>query len=483
MNKIKKYLYIVSIVFIFVLAFLLRIKSYLLARPLWHDECSLAISILKRDIFGFFQPLEHSQKAPVFFMILTKIITYFGGVRELALRFIPFLSALLSVIVFFFLSKKLFTNKFTVLVANLLFAVNYQLIYYSQEFKQYSFDVLLFLCSILFFGKLNLDKISYKNIFILSLMSLILILASFPCAFIIGAYILYCFLNKTNLKKIIAYGLPLIIICCLYYIVFLQNVQTNEIADYFGYWTNGFLTFNINSILNVFRENFNYFFGPNNFALIGFVLFIWGIFLFIKAKNKTNNIILLSFLFVLLASMMQIYPIWQRTALYLLPILILLISKPVDLISLNNKFKSSLIILLFLICFYNYNFEYLKLFLNKNTFSRGEFPNEIATYMFSHINNKDIIIVNNASVSEFEYYSSFYTFNNTVLKEKLPKKFDEKEYFQLLNNLPKGYYCFYLPYDYSHTKVVPIIDSWAKTKKIIYEFKKNRSVFLKVYVE
>ena len=44
--------------------------------------------------------------------------------------------------------------------ANFLFAVNYYLIYYSQEFKQYSSDVLVTILILLGLNKTNFEKIS-----------------------------------------------------------------------------------------------------------------------------------------------------------------------------------------------------------------------------------------------------------------------------------------------------------------------------------
>lgn len=488
MKKISKYLYFIAISLIFALAFILKIKTYLLARPLWHDECSLAINILTRDFLGLFQPLENEQKAPIIFMILNKIVSYLLGTNEIALKFVSFISGLASVIIFYFLSKKFLENKFSIISANFLFAINYQLIYWAQKFKQYSFDVFLFMTSILLFNKLNLEKISYKKCLLYSFLSMLLIMASFPCVFIVVAYILFCILDKVNVKKTLSYSLPLIIFSGLYYFKSLYGVQSHEVSSYLEYWDMGFLKFNLISVLLVFKENFNFFFEPNNFALIGIILFVFGCILLLKNRNKISSLILLSFFGIILASFLQIYPIWQRTALYLLPISILFMSKPLDLLSTNKKVSSFIIIALFITYFCKYNFSYINAFLKQDAFAYTDaltiFPKLIAKY-----DKNDILIINSSTKADFAYYSDIYKFR--------PKKFilvpiyryDKEYYYNFMNSLPKGNnYWFILGWEYSHkskfNSIPNNLNSYIKEHHltVLDKYKDNNSLLIKVKV-
>lgn len=481
MKKIGKSLYFISIIIIFILAFVLRIKTYLLARPPWHDECSLAVNILTRNCWEFFRPLAHSQKAPVVFMMLVKIFSYLLGVKELGLRFIPFVSGLLSVFVFYFFSKRILVSKTSILAANFLFAINYELIYYSQEFKQYSFDVLLFMINILIFAKLDLQNISYKKCLLFSLVSLLFVLASFPCAFVVGVYVLFCILNKINAKKILLFNLPLIISYVFYYFMVLHNMQANEVAKYSSYWNMGFLKLNIYSLLSNFKENFNFFFTPNNFVLIGIVLFSIGLILLCKNKNKINQIILLSFLGIILASFLKIYPIWQRTALYLLPIFILFISKPLDLISKDKKIASFIIIVLFLMCFSKYNFPYIKNFFKDKIFVRTEtltiFPKLVEKY-----NSDDILIINSSTKADFIYYSEIYEFKPRNVVLAVIKQYDKKYYYNVMNALPKEHtYWFIFGWENSLSKH---LNEYVKEfhLKVLEKYQANDSILIKIKI-
>ena len=489
-NKTRQNLYLVCIVLICSLAFLLRIKTYLLARPLWHDECSLATNILARDFGGFFQPLDNGQKAPAIFMILNKIVSLFGGISELSLKFVPMLSGLFSVIAFYFLSKEMLKNKFSIIVANFLFAINYQLIYWAQKFKQYSFDVLLFMISILFFTKLDLNKISYKKTFLLSFIGILMVLASFPCAFVLGAYILFCIIKRINFKKIILFCFPLISFCLFYYLIYLQADNKVWMTEYFKYWGSGFLNLGLNNFFTIVRENFNFFFIPNYYTLIGLLLFVFGLILYLKERNKTSDIILLSFLGIIVASALQIYPIWQRAALYLLPIVLLFITKPLDLLSKNKKILNSIIIILFWAYFSKYNIFYVNNFLNQNAFAFTDaitvFPKLVERY-----SNNDILVINSTTKADFIYYSKIYKFNPQNIILVPINTYDKEYYYNFMNTLQKGHtYWFVFGWEYSHklddleNSISNHLNNYINDHhlKVVEKYEDNNSILIKVKI-
>lgn len=488
-KKYKKYFYFILLGLIFILAVALRLKAYVSARILFHDECTLAGNILSRNLFTLLHALGDEQKAPAGFMILNKLVSYFGGVSILSLKFIPMLGGILSVIMFYFLSNQLLKNKFSILMANFLFAINYQLIYWSQKFKPYSFDVFLFSGSILLFIMLDLDKIGYKKCLLYSILSIVLVLTSFPCAFVICGYIMYCLLSRINIKKVICYSFPLAIGLIIYYIKVLYHVQTREVHQYLSYWDAGFLKLNILSPLLIFRENFNFFFVPNKFVLMGLILALWGLVLLVKNRNKSSGIILGSLVGILFVSFLQIYPIWQRTALYLLPILILFISKPLDIISERKKIISFIIILLFIVCFSKYNLSYINSFFSPNVFSQTDgltlFPKLVEQYD----NNKDILVINSTTEADFKYYSRIYHFTPHRYILVPIYRYDKDYYYDFMNTLPKGYnYWFIFGWEYSHRKkdldhcISHHLETYIKQNhlKVLQKYDDGNTVLIKV---
>lgn len=488
MERIKKNFYWVVLGLIFVLALVLRVKTYLFGRILWHDETALAMSVLTRNIFGFFQPLEAEQKAPVIFMLLSKMVSGFG-INEICLKFIPFISGLASVAVFYFLSKRIFKSKFAIIAANFLFAINYQLIYWAQKFKQYSFDVFLFMLSVLLFSKLDLNKISYKKCLLFSFLSALLILSSFPCAFAVGGFVLFCIFSRANFKKVFVYVLPLIMASLIYYFKVLYKMQSHEVSSYLSYWNTGFLKFSLGSLLLVFKENFVFFFIPNKFVLIGLLLFVTGALILLKERTKTSNIILLSFLGTFLASMLKIYPIYQRTALYLLPIALLFMVKPLDLVSKGKKVKSFVIVLLLFVCFCMYNSSYINSFFKQNIFLKTDGLATFPTLVKKFDNKNDILVINSTTKSDFIYYSTIYRFRPQKVVLLPVYRYDQDYYYQLLNSLPKGHdYWFIYGWEYSHRKddlqnnILHHLQAYIQDKhlKVLEVYEDNNSVLLKV---
>lgn len=119
----------------------LRLISYFGNRPFWLDEASLALCIVESSFGQLATPLNHYQTAPLGFLFLSKAIVSTAGTSELAFRFVPLASSLIALAVFPFLAAKCLRP------AAVPFAVAFMvffspLIYYSQEFKQYSSDVL-----------------------------------------------------------------------------------------------------------------------------------------------------------------------------------------------------------------------------------------------------------------------------------------------------------------------------------------------------
>ena len=170
LNKLKifkRYEWTIFVIIIFAIFF--RIYVFSFGRSLWHDECSLALSLLDRNIFDYFRPLEHYQCAPAFFMVLSNVLVKLFGLSEYSLRLLPLLSGLVSLPVFYLLTKSCFKNKLVLLLINILFAFNYQLISYSQEFKQYSTDVLIIILLLLIFRKIDLFLINKKQFIIYAL--------------------------------------------------------------------------------------------------------------------------------------------------------------------------------------------------------------------------------------------------------------------------------------------------------------------------
>lgn len=482
---LKKYGYTILLSLAILLGILLRLKGLLMNPSMWHDECALGWNIKFKKYSDFFGILRFMQMAPPFFMITTKLITKTFGFSDISLRILPFLAGVASIIAFYFLAAKILNNKSVILWAVFLFAINQQLINYSFEFKPYSFDVFFTIILLLFFINLDINKLNIKKAALYGILLSIITWFSFTSVFIIAGgciYMLFKILKNKDKNRLFSFVLllfPLIISSLIYLKIYLINNYTG--THMVNYWQNSFLNTNPLFFFALFIKNIKFFFFPMPFVLFPLILLVWGIITFYKEKSFFVSIFILSFVLLMAASFLHFYPFDGRLVLFLTPMILLLVIKPLDVISLDKKIKSFIILFLTFFAFYPQIICANSYICSKNL-SKGEFPHEMMQFMMKKIKKNDIIFVNNASNVEFAYYSSFYNIENRWIQERGTNKSKEK-YFILLNTLPKGYYWFYLPYDYSHTLEIPIIVSWAKTKQILYKYQNNRSVLIYVYIK
>lgn len=480
---VKKNLYYIILFSVLLFGIFLRLKGLLMNPSLWHDECALAWNIKFKSYSDFFGILPFGQMAPPFFMIATKLITKIFGVSDIVLRFIPFAIGCLSIVVFYFLSSKVLNRNFSILFAVFLFVINQRLINYSFEFKPYGIDVFFTIIYLLFFVNLDIEKLSIKKAVFYGILLSIIPWFSFVSVFIlVGGFLNLVFKNikgiKSNLLKKAVLALPIIISGLIYFKIYLINNYTG--TGMVDYWQGSFVTANPLFFLYLLVESIRYLFFPIQYVLFSFILLIWGMIIFYREKAPFVNISVLGFILFIIASFFHFYPFSSRLILFLLPIFLLLIVKPLDSINFGKKFKSFIAIFFLLSAFY-LQINSVNYFLKSKTFSRGEYPREMMEFLVKSIKPDDIIFVNGTSDTEFAYYSSFYDIENTVIQENVTDGSKEK-YLAFLNSLKPGYYWFYLPYDSSRVSVFPNILSWAETKKVIYSYKNNKSILMYVYV-
>lgn len=474
----KKYGYLILLGLIIFIGFFLRLKGLLINPDLWHDECALGWNIKFKNYGDFFGVLRFMQMAPPFFMVLTKITTKIFGFSEVSLRLLPFLAGCGSIIAFYFLAEKTMKDKAAVLLAVFFFAINQQLINYSFEFKPYSFDVFFAVTLLLFFINLDFEKLNAKKALLYGSLLAIVPWFSFTSIFIIaGGVINLLFKNLKNKNGLftICYLLFALLISGLIYIkLYMINNYTG--TNMVNYWQDSFLNFNPLFFMSLLIDNIRYFFFPMPFVLFGLILLLWGARIFYKEKSAFFNIFALSFLLLVLASLLHIYPFSDRLILFLLPMFLLCMMKPLDIALEVRKIKLFIVLLLMFFAFYPQLSEVNK-FIHSKGFSRGEYPREMMDFIMKNIKKDDVIFIDKNSNTEFAYYSSFYNIKNKIIQE--PQKVDDKEFLNSLEK--KKYYWFYLAFQPSNN-ILDWIRKNTKTSKFIdYSFPHGYLFY--IYVE
>ena len=445
----------------------LRLKGLIINPSMWHDECALGWNIKFKNYSDFFGILRFMQMAPPFFMAATKLITKIFGFSDISLRILPFLAGISSIIAFYFLALKTLNTRFVVLCAVFFFAINQQLINYSFEFKPYSLDVLFTIICLLFFINLNIEKLSLKKAFLYGLLLSIVPWFSFVSAFIIaGGFLNLGFKNiKYDWKKKVFLILPILLGGLVYLKIYLVSNYTG--THMVNYWQNNFVTANPFFFLYLLAENIKYFFFPIQYVLFSLILLIWGVIIFYREKSSFINISVASFILLIIASFLRFYPFFGRLVLFLVPIFLLLILKPLDLVSFNKKFK---LFIIFFLTFFTLCPQIIQTidFIQTRSISKGESPREMTENLVKNLKKNDIIFVSNSANTEFAYYSSFYNIKNQIIQEP-----QHSNTVEVLNSLKKGQnYWFYITFG-NPKSILDWIDKNAEVIKIIHPEKTN----------
>lgn len=480
MEKLKKSSYYFSIGLLIFLGTFWRTKLFILNNIFSDDECRLALSLADRNLIQSLFFLGNAQSAPPLFIFLSKIILTLSNGLETAAKFIPYISGIGAIILFYKVSNYFFEKRISKIASLFIFVISQPLIVFSTIFKQYSTDVFIaLLCTYLFY-KIKIKDFNKRELTYLSLSIMALPLISLPSLFFIGAFVIKNifenFHNKNFYKNLVIVLLPFTITMIGYYIFNLAPAKADLYKYFPNYWDDGFWNLSLKELTRLLVLNFKFYFVPNILTLPALILFLWGAGIYIKEKKYD---LVIATVLVLFASLLKLYPLSGRVGLYFIPIVILLTVKPLDSKKIVYTIFAGLLIF---ISFCKYDFKYLNE-INKFEYFISYSPKTLTQKLTERFNPKsDIIICNSASSSSYLYYSekqNFYT-NNVY---EMPSETKNKIFmFNYLNGLKKGQkYWLYLVKDYNKSKIFPFIFEWLDGKKVLYRYK-DRNSYL-IYVE
>lgn len=326
----------------------LRVGQFVQNRSLWLDEASLALNIISRDYWELLGPLDYSQAAPIIFLLISKLSCYLFGEYELSLRLYPLVCGVLSVGVFCYLVSCIYQASLERFIANSLFCFNYFLVYYAQEFKQYSSDVLVCLVLVVFFYHHLKSNSFFYNKYRIVFWGTVLFgclsqLMSHPSIFILGGFCTVLLGRRLFVEEggsifdVVSVSAVWLLIFLLNYVLFLRNISSNDSLEV--YWTDGFVSSSLSwntliSLCNVYTNVLAYSFNIKDewfiCVLVYYLLIFVGIVWLFLHEWKFIFLILSVIILVTLASMLHKYPLEGRLTLFLIPLLIILITSGVS---------------------------------------------------------------------------------------------------------------------------------------------------------
>lgn len=455
---------------IFALAIYLRIDAYLINNSFFTDEILLAQNIFERNYLCLFLSLNYFQSAPYLFLALSKFVSNFG-INELCFRFIPFLSSLISVYLFYLLSKEIFQTRLARAAALFTFGISYQLLFYAQVFKQYSSDVCISILILLISSKVLKKELSLKQWLGLGVVWAFCVLFSYPAYITIAAfYLTVCICCKCKdkiLLSLVPAGL-----CTLAYGV-LNLGKTHSSAYLSEYWKKGFEIFSI----EIYKINFDFLFQYYSFPLLLLFLLIAG-FCYLYKRNRFCFVQIFSvFTLTLLAAYLKLYPFERRLALFLLPFLIIVSIYPLD--NLKKEWKSFVCVLISVLFFAGGYFNFVKEFTSGNvSYLRQDVKPLLAIVTMK--SDEAPLYLYYGSLTAYSYYSRIYNLPEAIAGTYPDnEKFSEKYLLTDLENLKRGtYYLLFVKGTWTYDKDINTFKEWVDKNSVLLDEYNLKSAYL-----
>jgi hypothetical protein len=253
------------------------------------------------------------------------------------LRFFPLLAGLLALWLFYLLLKRT-TYGIGLFAALALFVFNPRLIYYSSEVKQYIVDVTVTLALLLLAAPLFDVSPRKRDLAWLTLAGLLALWFSHPALFVLagtGLALVIVYIRRrdySSLRSVLGMGALWIIVIGLLYLLILKDLSQNAYMR--EYWAGAFLPMPPWSepdwFLRSLNENIGIQFGIPYAVLFVFALMLLGwVVLFIQNREYALVFACIG-LVTLAASALQLYPVFERMILFLVPLGLILLGKVVE---------------------------------------------------------------------------------------------------------------------------------------------------------
>jgi hypothetical protein len=162
-----------------------RLVRYLLAFPLWGDECMLAENFLGRGFADLLRPLDNCQVAPPLFLMLELAAVKLLGFSEWSLRLPALASGIAGLLVFRHLAGRLLRGPGYVLAIGFMAAAFYP-IRHSAEVKPYALDLLVAVTLSAMAVEWWRDRAKTRWLWALTLTVPLAVGLSFPTVFVAG---------------------------------------------------------------------------------------------------------------------------------------------------------------------------------------------------------------------------------------------------------------------------------------------------------
>jgi len=336
------------------LGVILRLFHFFYNRSLWLDEIYLSTSLIKLTFKELTAPmLEYEQKAPVGFLWLVRVSVLLFGKNEMALRLVPLLSGIASLLLFLPVAR-FFLKPLGVVVAMGILALAPPLVYHAVEIKQYSFEMLATIVGLYLYTRYY-KKQDLSSLLLWGIWGALLIWFSYSCIFIlagiaIGTELYYLFKKEWPLflRLLVPFTMWLLSFVAYYLLFTSKSMGSAWLVDWFAH-RDAFmplpptkfsdLKWFIQTPYNLMDYPmgllwFSHKLGSNLLlrflvrgTLLPLGLFLIGLVAIAKSNKKIFLILIFPLLLTFVASGFKAYPIYERLLVFLAPLVIFFVAQ------------------------------------------------------------------------------------------------------------------------------------------------------------
>lgn len=224
----------------------LRLRALLIDHVLWLDEALLASNICGRSFRELLEPLDYAQGAPIAFLMAQRCAVTLLGHNELALRLIPFLASLATLVLIGRIASRQIGATGAVLGVTLA-ALMPSLIYYAGEAKQYAVDVCIALLLVELGASTLRNGLSTGRTIVLAFVGSLAVWSSHPSAFVLAAMGTLIVVNELRAKRadgaILGAGLSILWGVNFLFMYRISARNLNESTFLNTFWSEAFLPF------------------------------------------------------------------------------------------------------------------------------------------------------------------------------------------------------------------------------------------------
>lgn len=420
------------------LGIVIRLRQYVVVRSLWLDEAMLARNIISRNAIELLRPLDYQQSAPIAYLLLARLAVVLGGPGEWMLRLVSLVSGIAALLLLAAFARRLF-NPWSAALAGAIMALAPLLIYYSNETKQYSLDVLVTVLALYLFLFLRRPQTGVRAV-VAALAGTALIWLSHPSLFTLAAAGLVAFVeaarrgDRRSAGWLIAVAVAWAASVATLTIFSLSSMVSNTFL--LDFWDNGFMPapWPPLPLLNWLWLKITDLTGFTlQLTAVSVLAIVAAIPIIARRDRGLLAVLLLPIGLAFLASALRLYPLLDRLLLFSTPLVALLVGEGTVAIARRLRPLGRLPAIGVVIALL------APILLETPDLLRNpQFKEELRPVM-SHVARSwqegDRILLYYSSVHPFVYYQPRYDFDGNAITILESSRFDSAPYYQAIDDL------------------------------------------------